>query len=258
MTNDVLNPINHSQILKRNPIMNASTTMPVELSQKSIDYILKNSQGSADFKENLLTAVNITLEQVNNKARAKKSAEESIISSFTAHLDLAGRISFAREVGKNTLRKMTHGYPKNLEWLNSRGRITVIGVFRNQPSFRGDNYEDVTSKIVSGSLQLGPMDVVRFSATHYSGASSIGELPLELLREDPIAVAQMVRKECRRHAEKEFNAQNQNVSKRLADLKREYEANLAKLEKEQAKAVVKPIKPAFKAKPKRPRNPVTV
>lgn len=239
--------------------MNISSSTPdiIELSQKSIDYILKNSQDGTDISENLKTAVSMTLEQVNNKANARKSAEESVISSFAAHRDLVKRIEFAREIGKNTLNKMTHGFPQSLSWLNTRGRISVVGVFRREYSIREPKYTDITDKLISGSVQLGSLDVVRFSATHFNGGGVVAELPLEALRNDPMAVSQMVRKACRLHAEKEFNARTQNLSKRIADLKREYEQNLSKLNKESKASVVPPIKPAFKARPVRPRKPVT-
>lgn len=234
--------------------ISASTPAHLELSPESIAYIVKNSQSGSNAEENIKSAIALAVEQVNNKLNARKSVEESVVSSLAAHNELKQRISFAREVGRNTLRKMTHGHPKSLDWLKSGGDISVIGVYRKQMSFRQNEYTKITSSIISGSTQFGSLDVVRFSV----GNGHVAELPLELLREDPMLIAQMVRKECRLHAEKEFNAQNQNLSKRLADLKREYEASLAKLEKEKEKAVTKPIKPSFKAKPKRPRKPATV
>lgn len=233
--------------------MNVSSSTPanIELSPESIAYIVKNSQNGSSAEEIIKSAISLAVEQVNNKLNARKSVEESVVSSLAAHNELKQRIGFAREVGRNTLRKMTHGNPKSLDWMKSSGDISVIGVYRKQMSFRQQEYTKITSSIISGSTKFGSLDVVRF----YVGGH-VAELSLELLREDPMLIAQMVRKECRLHAEKEFNAQNQNLSKRLADLKREYEANLAKLEKEKDKAAVKPIKPSFKAKPVRPRKPV--
>lgn len=238
--------------------ISSSTLSSVELSGKTVDYIVKNAMEETNTEAGLRKAVALTLEQITFASNSKKSAEALVAGSFREQRELVSRISFARAVGQNTLRKMTHGHPATLNWMNSRGRITVIGVFRRVSSFRDQNsYNDITDRIISGTESIKASDVVRFSVTAFNGKVLLGEIAVELLRNDPIAVAQLVRRECRIHAEKEYNARNNDIAKRISDLEKDFERNLAKLKGESTeKNYAKPIKPEFRNAPKRPRKPV--
>lgn len=239
--------------------MNISSSManPVELSGKALDYIIKQACDNGSSEEAIRKAISLTLEQVDIVSRKKLRTEALVASSFHEQRELASRISFFRAVGLNTFRKMTHGHPADLNWLYSRGRIHVVGVFRPVHSFRDKNpMSDITDQVVSGSKIVESSDVIRFYVTALNGNFLTVELPVNLLRNDPMIVAQKVRKECRAYAEKQYNSRNDDISRRIAELERNYKSDLEKLQNESTnKNSAKPMKSPFSAKPVRPRRP---
>lgn len=164
------------------------------------------------------------------KAQVKKTkpkTERMMTEYASASLDMTSRINFAGEVVLNTLRKMTHGTPEDFSWAYGRGPVSVTGIYRNfaKPFVTKDNRE-ISKQLSNGSMTVEDTDFVAF---HIGG--SMGYLPVAMLKNDPIAIAQMVRSKCRKYAEKRNAEQLRSLQRERDDLVETQASELRKLEK---------------------------
>lgn len=190
------------------------------------------------------------------KAQVKKpkpKTERMMAEYATASLDMTSRINFASEVVLNTLRKMTHGTPESFSWAYGRGPVSVTGIYRNfaRPFAKTDNRE-ISKQLSNGSMTVEDTDFVAF---HIGG--SMGYLPVATLKNDPIAIAQMVRTQCRKYAEKRHAEQLRLAQRERDDLVETQASELRKLEtKLEALKSTSRMKPAGR-QPKK-KHPVDV
>lgn len=206
----------------------ASTTNVNTTSQKLIDYLVKlSAEENLSTEEMYRRLIENTLEHAKNSAPKRPSIETIVLNYATANDVLLRRLYATREVISNTLRKMTHGIPNELIWgCGAHRALTIIGLYRKVSSRYNTENENITSKVANGTTKLTETDMVKFSIAGQwsSDKSQIAELPLSLLKGDPMAVAQMVRKAC-----KEYAKQNEIEDLRDdSDRKKKLEAEIAK------------------------------
>lgn len=236
---------------------------------------VNNAQPSEDFLNSLYhEAVDVSTNQVevyeyiartvfkaglNRKIEdvkwLEKKRDRSINSLIIQHTqsseELVKRIEFAGRVILNTLRKMTHGTPEEFGWVYGGRRIAVRGIYRKPTVLPGRSSrpnEDITAQISRGTIVPGPDHVVVFSSGGFDA-----ELPLSLLNNDPIAIAQMVRAKCRAYAETTIRTQLNELIRKKKDMAETHESEMKKLEKalEEKRAFSK-MKPAGRRKKKVP------
>jgi hypothetical protein len=188
-----------------NTTIKASNTNVNMTSQKLIDYLVKlSAEENLSNEEMYRRLIENTLEHAKNSTTKHPSIE--VIASNYAATDavLLRRLYETREVASNTLAKMTRGIPNELIWAcGYRRTLTIIGLYRKVISRYDKENENITSKVENGTTKLLETDMVRFSIAGWSSdKSQIAELPLSLLKGDPMAVSQMVRKACKEYAEK--------------------------------------------------------
>lgn len=210
---------------------NATVTPEVEAtpSSKYIDWLLKNSIDETDSPETTYRKLAEAVWAEATRKPAKPKASELITNYTNSNSELLNRIYEARTVINNTLRKMTDGYAEELLWAGSSRPINIIGIFAPNPSFNRNRWEpkdiDVTSKIQNGSLKLNDNHFIKFTYTTYSNEAKIGSIEVKYLNNDPMALAQMVRRVCRKNAETYqanritlLNKEQDELNKKVAEL----------------------------------------
>lgn len=171
-------------------------------SEKFVDYLIRSaSEGNESTEETYRRIIQETWERATVDTRKRVPVEELVTNHFKNASLLENRVMEAVEVIRNTLRKMTGAIPQELEWAKNLSYSSTIahidGIIKpRNPELRNSDL-NVTSKILDKSLAYNDDFVVEFTFTSYWGRENTGRIPLGLLKGDPIAVAQYVRKLCR-------------------------------------------------------------
>lgn len=223
-----------------------TTAAEVELeapSDKAINYFINTFvDENSSVEENYRNLIKSVWGEARKPSTKKPSINELVTDQIFSSYNLAVRIEETRTVIRNTLRKMTHGYPDEFRWAMSRFGLRVFDIVRPGA---GWNRSDLSLKngILAGTHKLNGNDVVKFG--YHDSRTAEFSIQLKYLQNDPIAVAQMVRTACRNHAAKEEN----KVISKLQQERKDLEAQLEKANKalEQAKQA-KTIKPRSKKK----------
>lgn len=172
-------------------------------SEKFVDYLLRSaSESNETAEETYRRIIQETWERATVDTRKRVPVEELVTNHFKNASLLENRVMEAAEVIRNTLRKMTGVIPKELEWATNLNYSSVIahidGIIKpRNPEMRNSSDLNVTSQVLNKSLAYNDDYVVEFTFTSYWNRENTGRIPLGLLKGDPIAVAQYVRKLCR-------------------------------------------------------------
>jgi hypothetical protein len=164
----------------------------------------------------------------------------SINSVINAETELSNRILFAAEVIRNTVRKLTVSYDPQFSW--TRG-------YASPSQFTNFKF-NVADKKTEGAFDLREMyedkDLIYETKISFQGILRNGQvtepisLPIGLLMNDPIAVAQYVRKTSQSTAEKEYHTQLADARKNVqntADKLKRTQDELLKVQQEAEKAL---------------------
>lgn len=217
------------------------------LSEKALAWIAQEAEKTTP---ELRTAriIELTAQHIASQQNRKKTPFQDFQGYASAETELLKRVYFIKEVMRNTLRKMTHGNPEHFDWAKSyTGKITQIGFFRKSRSHKGLDTIDITT--LPANYVFKDADVIRFTHLNtFTKKETVVVLPAMMLRQDPILIAQMVRKECRDFAAtkeyKERVAKNAEIA--------EAQKKLESLEKELfALQTRKPMKTVSRLKPKK-------
>lgn len=239
-----------------------SEEMLSSFSDKTVDYFIRiASEGSSSDEEKCRKLIELVVEAMQRK-RNNPSPTELATNYASANTAFAQRITEAREVAFNTLQKMTHGIPSELEWANTRyGTVQVTGIYRyvSPAGFGSSRLTNIESQIASGKMVAEGSDDIHFYV-HYNGKSTAGQLPLRLLTGDPMLISQYVRKLCKNHRAaqlREEEKQRVDEQKKLVQQQKNLERQLAKLNKEVAAMEAERTKNALKIAQKAERLKVT-
>lgn len=205
------------------------------------DYIARTA-----FEAGLNRKIEIA-KRIENKR--ERSISNLVIRQSKSSEELAKRIDFAGRVMLNTLSKMTHGTPEEFSWVYGQRRITITGIYRKRNVRPKRANENITAQISQGVILPEPNHIVAFKSGSFDG-----EIPMSLLGNDPVAVAQMVRTRCRAYAEETSRTQLNELIRKQKDLAESHESEMKKLEKalEEKRASSK-MKPAGR-QPKKPQE----
>ncbi len=207
-------------------------TIPNLVSDKKAEWLIKTATAEATSPENVyrklieLTYANATIDT------RKRVPYREVISNYAKGVtDLNERLNFARTVAFNTAKKMTHGLPDNFAWAYlPKYEATIVGIFRGTDSNSGRE-RDITAELASGKATISSNDRIRFEVKDFRGSKVMGELPIHLLGNDPIAAAQYIRGIAKSHRQAEevkarANARKENVE--LANQIKALEEKIAK------------------------------
>lgn len=234
-------------------------------SEKFVDYLLRSaSESNESTEETYRRIIQETWERATVDNRKRVPVEELVTNHFKNASLLENRVMEAAEVIRNTLRKMTGVIPQELEWaknLNYSSKIAHIdGIIKpRNPELRNSDL-NVTSRILDKSLAYSDDFVVEFTFTSYWGRENTGRIPLGLLKGDPMAVAQYVRKLCRA-ANKRAIIENKATALKeyndaVAEQKKIVERAAQKLEIAQSTKGLKPTSKELKALKAQQKAPV--
>jgi len=204
-----------------------ATTDVQTVPEKLANYLINTAtEGSTSTEETYRKLIEATWQQAT-QTRKRIPVKELVTNYAVESNNFTERIRFAHEVAHNTLKKMTHGFPESLQWANIPAHdIRITGIYRTMGGYNAKP-ENILSRIASGKLTVNQHDTVRFQIVYY-GKTYDGELPVRLLNNDPIAVAQYVRNICKAYARE----QEASEARSLAAQKRELEKKMAELTKQ--------------------------
>lgn len=186
--------MNNQSIIETNTVTEVEET-PLA---KRINWLIKNTANeNSSLEENYRNIADAVWAEANRKP-VKKTAESIVVNYAQGNVELTARLMEAQTVIRNTLKKMTHGYPPELAWAFYRNNFAILGLFEKGTSW---NYKDknITFEIQAGTIKLSPDHVLKFNNGNYNGDKE-SSIEIRYLNNDPIALAQMVRKECRKFA----------------------------------------------------------
>jgi len=165
---------------------------------------------------------------------------DSINSVINAEAELSNRILFAAEVIRNTTRKLTVSYDPQFAWTRGYGKASQFTNFKF----------NVAEKKTEGTFDLRDMyedkELIYETKISFQGILRNGQvtepisLPVGLLMNDPIAVAQYVRKTSQSTAEKQYQEQLVSARKNVretADKLKKTQDELLKAQQEAEKAL---------------------
>jgi len=213
-------------------VSNASpvTAITPSVDEKTTDWLIRTATENASSPEEAYRLlVEVTWERATQK-KFKKNSFEAVTEFSTGQQELLERIQFVREVASNTLRKLTYDtVPSEWAWAQYRsGSITITGVFRHDSTWGGRDV-NITADIASGAKTLNKSDFIKFTVNN--GSRTIeGQVAVNLLNNDPIAISQLVRSSSKRQARTTLTSER----KSLQDEKKELEAKLAKMAEKEA------------------------
>lgn len=172
--------------------------------------------------------------------KRQRSINNIVVVHSKNSQELLRRIRFAREVILNTLTKMTHGTPAEFSWVYGNRAIAIQGIYRKSAAGPLKPHKDITVGLAKGTIIPKPEDLVVF---HANGIDA--SLPLSLLTENSIPIAQMVRTKCREHAEKTIKNEINEIMRKKKFIEEKHEREMKQLEEKlNAKQELSKMKPS--------------
>jgi hypothetical protein len=196
-----------------------------ELSDKFINHLITtNTSDSVAVEDNYKALIQSVWDAA--RQNAPRSKPKNVVTEYVqSNHELLERIFFAREVIRNTLRKTTYGvYPAEFNWVwGNSVDIVITGIYRRGSSWNRTD-ERINDKLINGTYTYSDNDYVKFSVKGLGHDAREYTLDLRYLNNDPVAIAQMVRRLAKANAKKHHDEKVAEVYKNLTEAEKNLEA----------------------------------